>query len=89
MPTTLCRTVKQYTIHRILRQRYSNTIIASCPPSSDENALIALWNLAGAIKQEYFVFNVLIALLGCGIGECLLMACLGHIGSLKLKQESN
>ena len=28
-------------------------------------------------------------LLLCGIGECLLMARLGHLGSLKLKQKSN
>ena len=29
------------------------------------------------------------ALFGHGIGECLLMACLGHVGSLKLKQKFN
>ena len=52
-------------------------------------ALIVLWNLAGGIKHEYFDFNVFIALLGRGIGECLLMARLGHWGSLKLKQKSS
>ena len=34
--------------------------------------------LAKAIKQENFNFNVFMACLGHGIEECLLMACLGH-----------
>ena len=50
---------------------------------------IALWNLAGAIKHEYFDFNVFLALLGHGIGEYLLMARLGHVVSSKLKQKSS
>ena len=29
------------------------------------------------------IFNIFMARFRHGIGECLLMACLGHVGSLK------
>ena len=45
--------------------------------------------LTKAIKCKSFKFNVFMVLFGHGIGECLLMACLGHVGSLKLKQKFN
>ena len=52
-------------------------------------APIALWNLAESIKHENFNVNVFMALLDHSIGDCLLMARLGHLGSLKLKRKSN
>ena len=47
------------------------------------NAPIAFWNLAKAIKHKKFNSNVFKALLGQGIDECLVMARLGYLGSLK------
>ena len=35
------------------------------------------------------MFNIFKASFSHGIGGCLLMACLGHVGSLKLKLKSN
>ena len=51
--------------------------MVKCPPS--------LGNLAKAIKHKKFNFNVFLALLGDITDECLLMARLGYLGSLKSK----
>ena len=51
--------------------------------------MVSSHNIAGAIKHEYFDFDVFVALLGHSVGECLPMARLGHLGSLKLKRKSN
>ena len=44
---------------------------------------------AGEVKHENFSFNVFMALIGRGIGACLLMIRLDNLCSLKLKQKSN
>ena len=47
----------------------------------------AFWTFAEAIKHGSFRFNVSMAHLAHGIGECLLIVCHGHLGSLKSKRK--
>ena len=59
-------------------QRHDNTVSDSCPPKLDDE-------MREAIKHQKFNFNIFMALLRHGIDECLPMACLGYLGSLKSK----